>query len=145
MIRLEDTTGNLVQSAISAERHRLGATASGMVMTLLVLADEATQSDAAQAASFAAQEHPMRILVLVPRKGRSAPRLDAEISVGGDVVLVNSRSCGCTGNWRTTRGPWSSRCFSPTPRWWRGGRTTLRRFRSRPRSGHTPSVGSRAR
>jgi len=84
MIRLEDTTGNLVQSAISAERHRLGATASGMVMTLLVLADEATQSDAAQAASFAAQEHPMRILVLVPRKGRSAPRLDAEISVGGD-------------------------------------------------------------
>ena len=37
MIRLEDTTGNLVQSAISAERHRLGATASGMVMTLLVV------------------------------------------------------------------------------------------------------------
>ncbi|MFN8126756.1 MAG: glucose-6-phosphate dehydrogenase assembly protein OpcA [Candidatus Nanopelagicales bacterium] len=84
MIRLEDTTGNAVQTAISAERHRLGATASGMVMTLIVLADEATQSDAAQAASFAAQEHPMRILVMVPRKGRSAPRLDAEISVGGD-------------------------------------------------------------
>ena len=145
MIRLEDTTGNLVQSAISAERHRLGATASGMVMTLLVLADEATQSDAAQAASFAAQEHPMRILVLVPRKGRSAPRLDAEISVGGDGGPGELAVLRMYGNWRTTRGPWSSLLLSPTPRWWRGGRTTLRRFRSRPRSGHTPSVGSRAR
>lgn len=84
MIRLEDTTGNLVQAAITAERHRLGAPATGMVLTLLVLADEASQADAATAASYAAQEHPMRILVLIPRKGRGAARLDAEISVGGD-------------------------------------------------------------
>lgn len=84
MIRLEDTTGNAVSAAISAERHRMGAMATGMVMTLIVLADESTQADATLAASFAAQEHPMRILVMIPRKGRSAPRLDAEISVGGD-------------------------------------------------------------
>ncbi len=84
MIRLEDTTGNAVAAAISAERHRMGALATGMVLTLLVLADEETQADATQAASYAAQEHPMRIVVLIPRKGRSAPRLDAEISVGGD-------------------------------------------------------------
>lgn len=84
MIRLEDTTGNEISRAINAERHRMGAMATGMVMTLIVLTDEANQADATQAASFAAQEHPMRILVVIPRKGRGAPQLDAEISVGGD-------------------------------------------------------------
>lgn len=84
MIRLQETTGNLVQAAITEERRRLGAMATGMVLTLLVMVDEASQADAAKAAEYAAQEHPMRILVLVPRGGRAAPRLDAEISVGGD-------------------------------------------------------------
>ncbi|RXL95054.1 glucose-6-phosphate dehydrogenase, partial [Citrobacter sp. AAK_AS5] len=46
MISLEDTTGNAVAAAISAERHRMGALATGMVLTLLVLADEETQADA---------------------------------------------------------------------------------------------------
>ena len=84
MIRLENTTGNAVHAAITAERHRMGSPATGMVLTLLVLADESTQADAANAASYASQEHPMRILVLVPRKGRGKPRLDAQIAVGGD-------------------------------------------------------------
>jgi hypothetical protein len=55
-----------------------------MVMTLLVMASEETQADAVQAASEAAREHPMRILVFVPRKSREAAQLDAEIFVGGD-------------------------------------------------------------
>lgn len=84
MIRLEDTTGSDISRAINVERHRLGAMATGMVMTLIVLTDEASANDATLAASFAAQEHPMRILVMIPRKGRRAPRLDADISVGGD-------------------------------------------------------------
>ncbi len=84
MIRLEDTTGSDISRAINEERHRMGAMATGMVMTLIVLTDEANQADATQAASFAAQEHPMRILVMIPRRGRASPRLDAEISVGGD-------------------------------------------------------------
>ncbi len=84
MIRLENTTGNLVSSEITRERHRLGAPATGMVMTLLVLADEASQADATVAATQAAHEHPMRILVLIPRPDGPFSRLDAEISVGGD-------------------------------------------------------------
>ncbi len=84
MIRLEDTTGSAIQHTITAERHRMGAMATGMVMTLIVLTDESMQADATHAAAFASQEHPMRILVIIPRKGRGAPRLDAEISVGGD-------------------------------------------------------------
>lgn len=84
MIRLEDTTGNAVADAIAKERHRVGSPATGMVLTLLVLADESSQADAADAAGFAAQEHPMRILIVIPRKSRSGSRLDAEIGVGGD-------------------------------------------------------------
>ena len=84
MIRLENTTGNAVAAAIAAERLRMGSPATGMVLTLLVMASEDTQADAVQAASEAAREHPMRILVFIPRKSRQAPQLDAEISVGGD-------------------------------------------------------------
>ena len=84
MIRLDETTGNAVASAIADERRRMGASATGMVLTLLVLASEDTQADAVQAASLAAREHPMRILVFVARTGRERAHLDAEISVGGD-------------------------------------------------------------
>ena len=85
MIRLDNTTGGDVAAAIAEERHRMGSPATGMVLTLLIVADEETQADATAAAAFASQEHPMRILVLVPRpKTHLKTRLDAEISVGGD-------------------------------------------------------------
>ncbi len=84
MIRLDETTGNSVATAIADERRRMGSSATGMVLTLLVLASEETQADAVQAASLAAREHPMRILVFVARTGREPAHLDAEISVGGD-------------------------------------------------------------
>lgn len=85
MIRLDHTTGSEVAAAITEERHRMGSPATGMVLTLLIMADEETQADATAAAAFASQEHPMRILVLIPRpKTHLETRLDAEISVGGD-------------------------------------------------------------
>lgn len=86
MIRLDDTTGNAVAAAIASQRHKMGSPAVGMVLTLLVMADEESQSDAVAAATAAAREHPMRILVLIPRPGgrHVETRLDAEISVGGD-------------------------------------------------------------
>ncbi len=84
MIRLENTTGNDIASEINVLRRRMGAPATGMVMTLLVLADETSQADATLAATQAAHEHPMRILVLIPRPDSQFDRLDAEISVGGE-------------------------------------------------------------
>ena len=84
MIRLDDTTGNAVAAAIAAERHQMGSPTTGMVLTLLILADESTQADATRAAMVAAREHPMRILTLIPRPGREPHRLDAEVAVGGD-------------------------------------------------------------
>ena len=84
MIRLEDTSGGAVAAAIAAERHRLGSPATGMVLTMLILANEEFQADATAAAVSAAREHPMRILTLIPRPGRVETSLDAEIAVGGD-------------------------------------------------------------
>lgn len=84
MIRLEDTSGGDVATAITRERHRMGSPTTGMVLTLLILADESTQSDATAAAVAAARLHPMRIVTFVPRPADRHTRLDAEISVGGD-------------------------------------------------------------
>jgi glucose-6-phosphate dehydrogenase assembly protein OpcA len=61
----------------------MGSSATGMVLTLLILTDEESQSDATAAAVSAARQHPMRIVTLIPRPGKET-RLDAEISVGGD-------------------------------------------------------------
>jgi len=83
MIRLEDTSGGAVAAAIASERHRMGSSATGMVLTLLILADEESQADATAAAVGAARQHPMRIVTLIPRPGKDT-RLDADISVGGD-------------------------------------------------------------
>ena len=84
MIRLENTSGSAVASAIHQERHRLGAPTSGMVLTLLIMADEETQADATEAAVTAARQHPMRILTLIGRPDAKQTQLDAEIRVGGD-------------------------------------------------------------
>jgi glucose-6-phosphate dehydrogenase assembly protein OpcA len=83
MIRLEDTSGGAVAAAIASERHRMGSSATGMVLTLLILSDEESQADATAAAVSAARQHPMRIVTLIPRPGKDT-RLDADISVGGD-------------------------------------------------------------
>jgi glucose-6-phosphate dehydrogenase assembly protein OpcA len=84
MIRLEDTSGGAVSAAIAAERHRMGSPTTGMVLTLLIMADEESQSDATSAAVTAARQHPMRIVTLIPRPEGKTTRLDAEIMVGGD-------------------------------------------------------------
>lgn len=84
MIRLEDTSGGAIAAAISAERHRQGSPTTGMVLTMLILTDEEYQSDATSGAVFAARQHPMRIVTVIPRPGRGTHSLDAEIAVGGD-------------------------------------------------------------
>ena len=89
-VRLDDTTAAEVSTAISSERFRQGSSAVGRVLTLVIVADEATQADAVRAAAEAAREHPSRILVAIPRPGRGTARLDAEVSVGGADGLKQS-------------------------------------------------------
>ena len=83
MTSMRDTNANDVARAIAEERHRLGASTTGMVLTLIVLTSDADVSEVVSASSWAAREHPMRIIVLVPHSGRGADRIDARISVGG--------------------------------------------------------------
>lgn len=95
-MRLEDTRVAGVVAAIAAERRRVGATSTGMVLTLVIVSDEEHQSDATHAAALSAREHPCRIVTLIPRPSRSDPRLDASIDIGdtegpGEVVRLRLR------------------------------------------------------
>jgi len=83
MTTLWDTTGTAVVKALAAERRVSGA-ASGLVLTLVVVTDEAQVEATEQAATQAASQHPCRVLVVVRRQTSAPePRLDAEVSIGG--------------------------------------------------------------
>ena len=92
MIDLAETTTDRIHEAIRQARQRLGGPASGMVLTLVIVTDEAAQYDAVRSASEAAREHPMRVLAVITRRPQAGSRLDAEIRVGetgpGEVVLL---------------------------------------------------------
>jgi glucose-6-phosphate dehydrogenase assembly protein OpcA len=91
-IDLTDTTTGAIHEAITQARRRMGGPASGMVLTLIIVTDEAEQYDAVRAASQAGREHPSRILTVITRKPKAESRLDAEIRVGetspGETVLL---------------------------------------------------------
>jgi len=83
-IDLVDTNAADINNAIVQARRRAGSPAMGMVLSLVVDADESTHYDAVRAAADAAHEHPSRILGVIRRPGRGAARLDAEIRVAGE-------------------------------------------------------------
>jgi glucose-6-phosphate dehydrogenase assembly protein OpcA len=94
--RLEKTTTSEIVRTINAQRHSIGATSTGMVLTLIIVTDEENQSDATRAAAFSAREHPCRIITVIPRPGRVDPQLDANIDVGdamgpGETVRLRLR------------------------------------------------------
>ena len=67
-IDLTDTTTGAIQQALTEARRRMGGPASGMVLTLIIVTDEAAQYDAVRAASQAGREHPSRIVAVISRK-----------------------------------------------------------------------------
>src|ERR1700683_2682941 len=91
-VDLTDTTTAAIHDALTHARRRMGAPASGMVLTLIIVTDEADQYDAVRAASHAGREHPSRILAVITRKPKSDSRLDAESRVGaagpGETILL---------------------------------------------------------
>jgi len=84
IVDLTDTTAGAIGAALVQARHSAGVPAVGMVMTLVIVAEERDHYDALRASLDAAREHPARVLVAIPRPGRSQPRLDAEIRFLGD-------------------------------------------------------------
>jgi glucose-6-phosphate dehydrogenase assembly protein OpcA len=91
-IDLTDTTTGAIGTALTEARRRLGGMTLGMVLTLVIVTDEAAQYDAVRAANQAAREHPCRILAVIARKPKADSRLDAEIRVGesspGETIVL---------------------------------------------------------
>jgi glucose-6-phosphate dehydrogenase assembly protein OpcA len=88
-IDLTDTTSSKVNAALVRARQEAGSPAVGMVLTLVIVTDEANHYDSLKAAEEASREHPSRILVVVRRPGRAPHErrrsaLDAEVRFGGD-------------------------------------------------------------
>jgi glucose-6-phosphate dehydrogenase assembly protein OpcA len=84
MTTLWDTTGSAVVKELAAQRRTGGAVLSGVALTLVVVADEQRVSEAEEAATIAAEQHPCRLLVVVRRQIEApVPRLDAEVIIGG--------------------------------------------------------------
>lgn len=84
-IDLTDTTASDIAAALVQARRSSGSPAMGMVLTLIVIADEDCQADALMAAREAAKEHPSRIIGVIPHRERTEPRLDAQVRVGSDI------------------------------------------------------------
>ena len=91
-IDLTDTTTGAIDHALTEARQRLGGMTLGMVLTLIIVTDEAAQYDAIRAANQAAREHPCRVLAVIARKPKADSRLDAEIRVGeaspGETIVL---------------------------------------------------------
>jgi glucose-6-phosphate dehydrogenase assembly protein OpcA len=87
-----------------------------MVLTLIIVTDEAAQYDAIRAANQAAREHPCRVLAVIARKPKADSRLDAEIRVGesspGETIVLRMY-----GRSASTPTRWSRRCSSRTCPW----------------------------
>ncbi|MGO1385665.1 MAG: glucose-6-phosphate dehydrogenase assembly protein OpcA [Arachnia sp.] len=89
IIELKNTTTREVASELLRARRNVGS-ASGMVLTLLVVSDEEHRDDVLQAARVSATAHPSRVIVVTYADGE--PHLDAEIQVGegipGDLLAL---------------------------------------------------------
>lgn len=91
-IDLNDTNASQVVSALLRARREAGSPTMGMVLTLIVVTDEGSHYDSLKAATAVAKEHPARILGVIRKSSRGAPRLDAEVRIGdggsGEAVLL---------------------------------------------------------
>jgi glucose-6-phosphate dehydrogenase assembly protein OpcA len=86
IVDLPDSTASKVQRALVKIRQEGGAVALGRVLTLVIATRSGREEEAIEAANDASREHPMRIIVVAkkPDAGAEAPRIDAQIRVGGD-------------------------------------------------------------
>ena len=85
IIDLPSTTTSQVNSKLVHLREQGGATTLGRVLTLVIVTDDGAKTeDAIDAANEASREHPCRVIVVARGAKKAAPRLDAQIRVGGD-------------------------------------------------------------
>ena len=85
MIELSDTHSGEIAAEFIRARRRAGSPAMGMVMTLVIVADEKASDASMAVARSASREHPSRILCVVFGDGRGASRVDAKVGIGSGV------------------------------------------------------------
>jgi glucose-6-phosphate dehydrogenase assembly protein OpcA len=85
IVDLPSSTTSAVNRKLVELRERGGVLALGRVLTLVIVTDDGASIEGAiEAANSASREHPCRVIVLARGQRRAAPRLDAQIRVGGD-------------------------------------------------------------
>lgn len=82
MTTLEQTTSTAIAAELVRARRQAGSPAMGMVMTLVVLAEDEHMDEALEAARLASKEHPARVISVRIGDGRGRARVDAEVFVG---------------------------------------------------------------
>ncbi len=91
-IDLTETSAGAVAAALLQARRQAGSPAMGMVLTLVVVTDEAAHAEAMAAARTVSTEHPSRVLGIIRGGRRGRARLDAEVTIGqgasGETVLL---------------------------------------------------------
>ncbi|GLU49442.1 glucose-6-phosphate dehydrogenase assembly protein OpcA [Nocardiopsis ansamitocini] len=76
---LPRTTTSQIAEALATERRSVGGGAMNLVLTLIIVTDEADHYDAVRAATEAGHEHPSRVIALIRRDPDAEPAIDAEI------------------------------------------------------------------
>jgi glucose-6-phosphate dehydrogenase assembly protein OpcA len=85
IVDLPSSTTSVVNRKLVELRESGGVLALGRVLTLVIVTDDGGDIEGAvEAANSASREHPCRVIVLARGQRRAAPRLDAQIRVGGD-------------------------------------------------------------
>ncbi|MDQ2708421.1 MAG: glucose-6-phosphate dehydrogenase assembly protein OpcA [Actinomycetota bacterium] len=85
IVDMPATSTSQVAKRLVTLRTQGGALALGRVLTLVVVTDDAADTESAiEAANTASRQHPCRVIVLVRGSKKAAARLDAQIRVGGD-------------------------------------------------------------
>ncbi|GAA5149531.1 glucose-6-phosphate dehydrogenase assembly protein OpcA [Nocardioides marinquilinus] len=82
MIELTDTNSSAIAAEFVRARTRAGSPAMGMVMTLIVVVDEASSEAAMSNARKATHEHPARVLGVVLGSARGKPVVNAQVGTG---------------------------------------------------------------
>ncbi len=84
IIDLPSTTTSSVNRSLVDLRERGGTVALGRVLTLVIVTDDGSAEEPIEAANSASFEHPCRVITVAKGLRRGAPRMDAQIRVGGD-------------------------------------------------------------
>lgn len=102
IVDLPDSNASKIQRSLVTIRAEGGAVALGRVLTLVIATQLGHEEEAIEAANDASREHPMRVIVIArdASQDTAAPRLDAQIRVGGDAgasEVVVLRAYGAAG------------------------------------------------